>query len=58
MKIVILLTVLFSLFCMALAITGLVCWASGDIFSWSAVAPVWLILLVAFLTVGGIDPRD
>lgn len=58
MIIVILLTVLFSLFCMALAITGLICWASGEIFRWSAVVFVWLILLIAFLAVGGIDPRD
>ena len=58
MIIVILLAVLLALFCMALAITGLVCWACGDIFSWSAVAFVWLVLLIAFVAVGGIDPRD
>lgn len=46
MIIVILLVILFSIFFAALAITSLICWVSGAIFSWSAVVLVWLILLI------------
>lgn len=53
MIIAILLVILFSIFFAALAITGLICWVSGEIFSWSAVVLVWLILLIVVSVFGG-----
>lgn len=57
MIIVILLLILFSIFFAALAITSLICWVSGAIFSWSAVVLVWLILLIVVSVFGGSGER-
>lgn len=55
MLIVILFVTLFFLLCAAVVIAGLICWASGTALSLGAVALVWLLLLIAFVAVGGSD---
>lgn len=44
---------------LAVILTALLCWAlATPAFCGGTVALMWLLLLIVFATMGGIDPRD
>lgn len=53
MVIIVLCVVGLILFLLALGTTMLICFLAGETFSWSIVALLWLVMLIATVAVGG-----
>lgn len=53
MVIIVLCVVGLILFLLALGTTTLICFLTGETFSWGMVALMWLVMLIATVAVGG-----
>lgn len=53
MVIIVLCVVGLILFLLALGTTTLICFLTGEAFSWGVVALMWLVMLIAAVAVGG-----
>lgn len=59
MVLIILVTVLAGTLVLAVILTALLCWVlATPAFCSGTVVLMWLLLLIVFVAVGGIDPRD
>lgn len=59
MNLIILVAVLAGTLALAVILTALLCWAlATPAFCGGTVVLMWLLLLIVFVAVGGIDPRD
>lgn len=59
MNLIILVAVLAGTLVLAAILTALLCWVlATPAFCGGTVVLMWLLLLIVFVAVGGIDPRD
>lgn len=59
MNLIILVAVLAGTLVLAVILTALLCWVlATPAFCGGTVVLMWLLLLIVFVAVGGIDPRD
>lgn len=59
MNLIILVVVLAGTLVLAVILTALLCWVlATPAFCGGTVVLMWLLLLIVFVAVGGIDPRD
>lgn len=59
MNLIILVVVLAGTLVLAVILTALLCWVlATPAFCSGTVVLMWLLLLIVFVAVGGIDPRD
>ena len=59
MILIMLITILAGTLVLAVILTALLCWVlATPAFCSGTVVLMWLLLLIVFVAVGGIDPRD
>lgn len=59
MILIMLIAILAGTLVLAVILTALLCWVlATPAFCGGTVVPMWLLLLIVFVAVGGINPRD